>query len=55
MNKQRETIYGLRRQLMEEPDQRDYLLGEKGVARDLLADFDEAIPEPGSRARRLGR
>src|SRR5437588_5347603 len=24
MNKQRETIYGLRRQLMEEPDQRDY-------------------------------
>jgi preprotein translocase subunit SecA len=39
MNKQRETIYGLRRQLMEEPDQRDYLLGEKGVARDLLADL----------------
>src|SRR2546423_7594597 len=35
MNKQRETIYGLRRQLMEEPDQRDYLLGETGVARDL--------------------
>ena len=27
MNKQRETIYGLRRQLMEEPDQRDYLHG----------------------------
>ncbi|HEX8920484.1 MAG TPA: preprotein translocase subunit SecA, partial [Pyrinomonadaceae bacterium] len=25
MNKQRETIYGLRRQLMEEPDQREYL------------------------------
>src|SRR3989440_286526 len=39
MNKQRETIYGLRRQLMEEPDQRDYLLGETGVARDLLADL----------------
>src|SRR5438132_221522 len=39
MNKQRETIYGLRRQLMEEPDQREYLIGEKGVARDLLADL----------------
>jgi preprotein translocase subunit SecA len=39
MNKQRETIYGLRRQLMEEPDQREYLVGEKGVARDLLADL----------------
>ena len=36
MNRQRETIYGLRRQLMEEPDQRDYVLG---VARDLLADL----------------
>jgi preprotein translocase subunit SecA len=51
MNKQRETIYGLRRQLMEEPDQREYLLGEKGVARDLLADLTkqylnaEASPE----------
>jgi preprotein translocase subunit SecA len=39
MNKQRETIYGLRRQLMEEPDQRDYLLGDTGVARDLLTDI----------------
>jgi preprotein translocase subunit SecA len=39
MNKQRETIYGLRRQLMEEPDQRDYLVGETGVARDLLGDI----------------
>jgi len=39
MNKQRETIYGLRRQLMEEPDQREYLLGETGVARDLLSDI----------------
>lgn len=38
MNKQRETIYGLRRQLMEEPDQREYLVGETGVARDLLSD-----------------
>jgi preprotein translocase subunit SecA len=41
MNKQRETIYGLRRQLMEDPDQREYLLGETGVARDLLADLTE--------------
>jgi preprotein translocase subunit SecA len=39
MNKQRETIYGLRRQLMEEPDQREYLIGETGVARDLLSDI----------------
>ncbi|HKO98641.1 MAG TPA: preprotein translocase subunit SecA [Pyrinomonadaceae bacterium] len=42
MNKQRETIYGLRRQLMEEPDQRDYLMGDPpsaGVAYDLLSDI----------------
>ncbi|MEO7674421.1 MAG: preprotein translocase subunit SecA, partial [Pyrinomonadaceae bacterium] len=39
MNKQRETIYGLRRQLMFEPEHRDYLLGESGVARDLLHDL----------------
>jgi len=39
MNKQRETIYGLRRQLMFEPEHRDYLLGETGVARDLLSDL----------------
>ena len=39
MNKQRETIYGLRRQLMFEPEHRDYLLGESGVARDLLGDL----------------
>jgi preprotein translocase subunit SecA len=41
MNKQRETIYGLRRQLMEEPDQREYLLGETGVAHDLLLDMSQ--------------
>ncbi|MDT4896135.1 MAG: preprotein translocase subunit SecA [Acidobacteriota bacterium] len=46
MNKQRETIYGLRRQLMEEPDQRDYLLGETGVARDLLADLTKQYLNP---------
>jgi preprotein translocase subunit SecA len=39
MNKQRETIYGLRRQLMLEPEHREYLLGDTGVARDLLADL----------------
>jgi preprotein translocase subunit SecA len=39
MNKQRTTIYGLRRQLMFEPEHRDYLLGESGVARDLLQDL----------------
>jgi preprotein translocase subunit SecA len=42
MNKQRETIYGLRRQLMEEPDQREYLMGDPpaaGVAYDLLSDI----------------
>lgn len=39
MNKQRETIYGLRRQLMMSPEHREYLIGENGVARDLLADL----------------
>ncbi|MGI9107775.1 MAG: preprotein translocase subunit SecA [Pyrinomonadaceae bacterium] len=46
MNKQRETIYGLRRQLMEVPDQREYLLGEKGVAHDLLADMSKQYIDP---------
>lgn len=46
MNKQRETIYGLRRQLMEEPDQREYLLGETGVARDLLTDLTRQYLNP---------
>jgi preprotein translocase subunit SecA len=41
MNRQRETIYGLRRQLMFEPEHREYLLGETGVARDLLGDLTE--------------
>ncbi len=45
MNKQRETIYGLRRQLMFEPEHREYLLGENGVARDLLHDLtDHYLP-----------
>jgi preprotein translocase subunit SecA len=46
MNKQRETIYGLRRQLMEEPDQREYLVGETGVARDLLGDLTKQYLDP---------
>jgi preprotein translocase subunit SecA len=43
MNKQRETIYGLRRQLMFEPEHREYLLGESGVARDLLHDLTHSF------------
>src|SRR5947209_4010675 len=46
MNKQRETIYGLRRQLMEEPNQREYLVGETGVARDLFADLTKQYLDP---------
>ncbi|HEX8501447.1 MAG TPA: SEC-C metal-binding domain-containing protein, partial [Pyrinomonadaceae bacterium] len=43
MNRQRETIYGLRRQLMEQPDQREYVLG---VAQDLLGDLvKQYLPE----------
>jgi preprotein translocase subunit SecA len=43
MNKQRETIYGLRRQLMFEPEHREYLLGDNGVARDLLSDITHSM------------
>ena len=49
MNKQRETIYGLRRQLMEDPDQRDYLMGDPpsaGVAYDLLSDITRQYLNP---------
>jgi preprotein translocase subunit SecA len=46
MNKQRETIYGLRRRLMEEPDQREYLVGDTGVARDLLEDLTKQYLHP---------
>ena len=46
MNKQRETIYGLRRQLMEEPDQREYLIGDTGVARDLFGDLTRQYINP---------
>ncbi|CDM64672.1 preprotein translocase subunit SecA [Pyrinomonas methylaliphatogenes] len=43
MNKQRETIYGLRRQLMAEPDHREYILG---IARDLLSDLTKQYLDP---------
>jgi preprotein translocase subunit SecA len=43
MNRQRETIYGLRRQLMFEPEHREYLLGESGVAKDLLGDLTHSF------------
>ena len=46
MNKQRGTIYGLRRQLMMQPEHRDYLLGETGVARDLLGDLTAQYLNP---------
>ena len=49
MNKQRETIYSLRRQLMEEPDQREYLMGDPpspGVAYDLLSDITRQYLNP---------
>lgn len=46
MNKQRETIYGLRRQLMFEPEHREYLLGENGVAKDLLHDLTHSFLSP---------
>jgi preprotein translocase subunit SecA len=46
MNKQRETIYSLRRQLLFEKDHREYLVGEHGVARDLLHDLTEMYLNP---------
>lgn len=48
MNRQRETIYGLRRQLLFEKDHREYLVGEHGVARDLLHDLTEMFLNPKS-------
>ena len=46
MNRQRETIYGLRRQLMFEQNHREYLLGEQGVAKDLLHDLTFSFLNP---------
>ena len=46
MNRQRETIYGLRKQLMFEQNHREYLLGENGVARDLLHDLTQSFLNP---------
>jgi preprotein translocase subunit SecA len=46
MNRQRETIYGLRRQLMFEQNHREYLLGTNGVAKDLLHDLTFSFLNP---------
>ncbi len=46
MNKQRDTIYKLRRDLMFKPEHREYLLGETGVARDLLGDLTAYFLNP---------
>jgi len=46
MNKQRGAIYDLRRELMEQPDRREFLVGEKGVARDLLEDITKKYLNP---------
>jgi preprotein translocase subunit SecA len=43
MNKQRETIYGLRRQLLEEADQRDYIMS---LAEDLFSDLVDQYLNP---------
>lgn len=49
MNKQRDTIYSLRRQLLEQEDNREYLIGETGVARDLLTDLTAQYLPQGTR------
>jgi preprotein translocase subunit SecA len=41
MNKQRETIYSLRKQLIAQVEQREYILGDHGVAKDLLGDITQ--------------
>ena len=51
MNRQRETIYGLRRQLMFQPEHRDFLLGENGVAKDLLHDLTFSFLNPETPAK----
>jgi preprotein translocase subunit SecA len=48
MNKQRETIYGLRRQVMENEDQREYLIGDQSMPRDLLEDMTAQYMDPKS-------
>jgi preprotein translocase subunit SecA len=48
MNKQRETIYGLRRQVMENEDQREYLIGDQSMPRDLLEDMTTQYMDPKS-------
>src|SRR5213079_3236958 len=51
MNRQRETIYGLRRQLMFQPEHREFLLGETGVAKDLLHDLTFSFLNPETPAK----
>jgi preprotein translocase subunit SecA len=46
MNKQRETIYGLRRQVMENDDQREYLIGDQSMPRHLLEDITAQYLDP---------
>ena len=46
MNKQRETIYSLRRQVMENEDQREYLIGDDGMPLDLLKDMTAMYMSP---------
>jgi preprotein translocase subunit SecA len=46
MNKQRETIYSLRREVMENEDQREYLVGDQGMPRHLLEDMTAMYLDP---------
>jgi preprotein translocase subunit SecA len=46
MNKQRETIYGLRKQLIAQFEQREYIIGDNGVAKDLLGDITAQFLPP---------
>jgi preprotein translocase subunit SecA len=46
MNKQRETIYHLRREVMENEDQRDYIIGDQGMPRQLLEDMTKMYMSP---------
>ena len=54
MNKQRETIYGLRRQLMLEPEHREYLLGDNGRCTRSFRRSDRSISECGRLRRQIG-
>ncbi len=46
MNKQREAVYGLRRQLLSGLDQKDLIVGENGYVAAILSDLlDQFVPE----------